>query len=223
MFLLHYILPFLIFYFYRNRLMLWGLLIGNLIDLDHIYYRLIGKVGWFESACEHFGENCSIGFYPLHNWWVALIALALGLFLLFNNNKMKFIGWIGLGVSLNLLLDFIQAMSGLGFKMLELRIILLIVIIIESVTLLLRFFLKLKSPMIFRKVMEKSGFPYIIRIHHFFTGLIIALIAYFIQDSLIFNIGIGIALSDVLHHIILKIATGRSEFGVHFKDWIIEK
>ena len=56
MFILHYIIPLIIFYFfknlfkifgarktikvfsgYRDRIMLWGLLVANLIDLDHIY------------------------------------------------------------------------------------------------------------------------------------------------------------------------------------------
>ena len=67
MFLFHYILPLIIFYFYRDKIMLYGLLLGNLVDLDHVYYRIIGKVGWFESACPQLGMQCSFGFYPLHN------------------------------------------------------------------------------------------------------------------------------------------------------------
>jgi len=46
--------------------MFWGLELANLIDLDHIYYRLIGKVGFFDSACSHLGIQRSLGFYPLH-------------------------------------------------------------------------------------------------------------------------------------------------------------
>ena len=70
-----YILPFIIYYFYRNKKMLWGLLLGNLIDLDHVYYRIIGKVEWFGSACQELGMQCSLGFYPLHTYPALIVFL----------------------------------------------------------------------------------------------------------------------------------------------------
>ena len=94
--------------------MVWGLLLGNLIDLDHVYYRLIGKVGWFESACEHFGQGCSLGFYPLHNLYLAPVFLLLGGLIFVKNKKVKFIGWLGLGAFIHLILDYIHLLIGFG-------------------------------------------------------------------------------------------------------------
>jgi hypothetical protein len=94
--------------------MLFGLLLGNLIDLDHIYYRLIGKVGWFKSACPEIGMQCSFGFYPLHNWIVLVISLIFFPLIFSKNKKIKFIGWLSLGVFLNLVLDLIHLFTGIG-------------------------------------------------------------------------------------------------------------
>ena len=94
--------------------MLFGLLLGNLIDLDHIYFRTIGKVGWFESACPHFGMQCSFGFYPLHNLVFATIFLIFSSLIFFKNKKIKLIGWISLGALLNLFLDYIHLIIGFG-------------------------------------------------------------------------------------------------------------
>ena len=114
MFLLHYIIPIVIFYFYRDKIMLLGLLLGNLIDLDHIYFRIIGKVGWFESACPHLGMQCSFGFYPLHNLTFAIVFLLFSPLLFVKNKKIKFIGWLSLGAFLNLLLDYIHLITRFG-------------------------------------------------------------------------------------------------------------
>jgi len=120
MFLLHYVLPFIIYWTRKtkDKIMLWGLLLGNLIDLDHIYYRIIGKVGWFESACpEGFGSQCSFGLYPLHNPASAaiLMVIAISSFVYFKEKKeAKWIFWISVGALLNLLLDFIHLVTGFG-------------------------------------------------------------------------------------------------------------
>jgi hypothetical protein len=94
--------------------MLYGLLLGNLIDLDHIYYRVIGRVPWFESACSNLGQQCSIGFYPLHNIYIFIISLILSAFLASKNKKMRFIGWIFLGAAIHLSLDYIHMIAGFG-------------------------------------------------------------------------------------------------------------
>lgn len=95
--------------------MVWGLLLGNLIDLDHIYYRIIGKVPWFESACNHIGQGCSIGIYPLHNMNFAISSLLISSLIFHNNKRLRFIGWLGLGAFLNILLDYIHMITGFGF------------------------------------------------------------------------------------------------------------
>ncbi len=94
--------------------MLFGLVLGNLIDLDHIYYRIIGEVGWFESACSHVGAQCSFGFYPLHNFTFAIIFLLFSSLLFLKNKKAKLIGWISLGAFLNLALDYAHLLLGFG-------------------------------------------------------------------------------------------------------------
>jgi hypothetical protein len=94
--------------------MLWGLLLGNLIDLDHVYSRIIGKVGWFESACPQLGMQCSFGFYPLHNLTFAIIFLLISGMIFIKNKKLKFIGWLSLGAFLNLALDYIHLLIGFG-------------------------------------------------------------------------------------------------------------
>ncbi|MCK5150061.1 hypothetical protein KAJ87_04010 [Candidatus Pacearchaeota archaeon] len=94
--------------------MLWGLLLGNLIDLDHIYSRIVGDVGWFESACVEFGKNCSFGFYPLHNWTFGIMFLVLGGLIFFKDKRLKFVGWLCLGAFFNLVLDYIHMIIGFG-------------------------------------------------------------------------------------------------------------
>ena len=94
--------------------MLLGLLLGNLIDLDHIYYRLIGKVGWFSSACPQFGMQCSFGFYALHNLTFAIIFLVGSSLIFFKDKRIKFTGWLFLGAFLNFFLDYIHLITGFG-------------------------------------------------------------------------------------------------------------
>lgn len=117
MFILHYILPLIIFYFYRNKTMLYGLLIGNLIDLDHIYIRLIGKLGWFESACQNgLGSQCSFSVYPLHSFPVitSFFILAIVSYNFYKSNMFwKWVFWISLGALFNYLLDYIHLISGI--------------------------------------------------------------------------------------------------------------
>ncbi len=92
--------------------MLGGLLIANLIDLDHLYPRIIGEVGWFESACPEIGMQCSFNFYPLHNIYMLIVAVILSALLLSKNKKMRFVGWIGLGIVVHLALDYIHLLTG---------------------------------------------------------------------------------------------------------------
>ncbi|MAG28349.1 hypothetical protein CMI47_22720 [Candidatus Pacearchaeota archaeon] len=105
--------------------------------------------------------------------------------------------------------------------MINLFVILITLLIIEIITLIPRFVFKLKSTKVHDKIKNKLGLTKIIRVHHLFYGLLIALIALILKSNLFINIGLGIALSDIVHHIILKIATGNSEFHLT-KDWIIK-
>tara|TARA_Y100000310_G_scaffold209032_1_gene209660 strand:+ start:351 stop:716 length:366 start_codon:yes stop_codon:yes gene_type:complete len=118
MYLAHYILPFIIYWITqtKDKVMLWGLLLGNLVDLGHIYYRLIGKVGWFESACpQGFGTQCSFGFYPFENWTSLAIftILAIISFQFMGRKEIaKWVFWISIGALLNYALDYIHLITG---------------------------------------------------------------------------------------------------------------
>tara|TARA_Y100000310_G_scaffold225672_1_gene227722 strand:+ start:17866 stop:18120 length:255 start_codon:yes stop_codon:yes gene_type:complete len=83
-----------------------------------VYYRIIGKVGWFESACpKGLGSQCSFSVYPLHNIYV-FVALIIGagvLYFLYDKNIFTKIGfWICIGAILNLVLDYIHLKTGIG-------------------------------------------------------------------------------------------------------------
>jgi hypothetical protein len=94
--------------------MLFGLFLGNIIDLDQVYYRIIGKVDWFGSACLSLGMQCSFGFYPLHNLTFAIIFFVFSVLIFTKNKKIKFIGWVSLGAFLNLFLDYIHMITRIG-------------------------------------------------------------------------------------------------------------
>ncbi len=94
--------------------MLFGLLFGNLIELDYIYYRIIGKIDWFESACPNFGMQCSFEFYPLHNIYGGIFVLFLSLLIFVENWKLRFVGWFCFNVFLNLVLDILHLLIGFG-------------------------------------------------------------------------------------------------------------
>ena len=99
----------------KARLMFWGLVLGNLIDLDHLYYRIIGKVSWTDSHCQTFFMKCSsIGFYPFHKVYFIFIFMALSSLVFFKKKEIKFLGWLAFGAFLNLILDMIQYIIGFG-------------------------------------------------------------------------------------------------------------
>ena len=101
-------------------------------------------------------------------------------------------------------------------------LILITVIIIEGLTALSRFGFKLSINQIINKIRKTTKRKFLIRIHHLLSGLALAIIAYFFDWNLAFNLGIGIALSDAIHHVLLKIITGDSEFHLGKDEWIVK-
>jgi len=95
--------------------------------------------------------------------------------------------------------------------MINWKIIIGTAILIEIFTLVLRFTFDLKAPILWGRTRKKLGMPFLIRVHHFFIGILGAIIGYLYSSALVFNIGLGISLSDVIHHLILKLITGDSE------------
>lgn len=131
MYFLHYIIPLVLFYFYRNKIMFWGLTLANLIDLDHVYYRIIGKVPWFGSACPNFWHGCtSLGVYPMHSFFSLILAALISIPFItseavlisqkkprsknLKNKVLIFVFWIGLGIIIHLGLDYLQKLIGFG-------------------------------------------------------------------------------------------------------------
>jgi len=119
MFTFHYILPLIVYFFYRNKNLLFGLILGNIVDLDHVYMRVVGDAPWFSSACSGFGHQCSWNFYPLHNHFVLIVTLFLSLFSAYGiyrkDRLIEIFGWTALGISLNLFLDLVHLATGFGF------------------------------------------------------------------------------------------------------------
>ena len=95
--------------------------------------------------------------------------------------------------------------------MIDLKIILIIAFIIEVLTLFVRFVLKIDARDFHRFIMKILGLKKIIRLHHIFYGFLIAVISYPLKQNFLFNLGLGIMLSDILHHIILLFVVGGNE------------
>lgn len=124
MYLAHFLIPIAVYFLIKkDEIILFGLLIGNLIDLDHIFLRITGIVPWFQNICSVDGFWKCNGFlgYPLHSVYmiVALIITSIILFFLMEEEKelkvTKWVFWICIGALLNLTLDFIQLSTGVGF------------------------------------------------------------------------------------------------------------
>lgn len=98
------------------------------------------------------------------------------------------------------------------------EIILWTTFILEFITILGRFVLKLKSRDFFEGYMNKKSLKKIPHFHHLFIGLIILLIALILDNSLYINLGAGVILSDLVHHfVILWFFIGNPEFHLVYK------
>jgi len=126
MYLAHYLIPVILFIFFKDRIMFLGLLIGNLIDLDHLFLRFIGKVSFSKSICDisEFWKCNGLFYYPLQNvyaWSFFIISSLLFFYLMINekyakNKKTyKLFFFSSIGVVLHLTLDFIQLVTGFAF------------------------------------------------------------------------------------------------------------
>jgi hypothetical protein len=115
MYLIHYIIPLAIYHFVRSKILLLGLLLANLVDLDHIYFRIIGIVPWFESMCTkgHFWNCGSFGFYPVHSVYlmISVFIVSIILFFLMKKDKLKItklMFWISIGILIHFSFDLLH-------------------------------------------------------------------------------------------------------------------
>ncbi len=90
-------------------------------------------------------------------------------------------------------------------------------IIIEIITLIGRFGLNISTKHIWIKTMKHLGFKHWFHFHHIFLGIIVFVIATINRSPFYSSIGIGIALSDVVHHTLLSFFIGNPEFHIIYK------
>ncbi len=106
--------------------------------------------------------------------------------------------------------------------MIEWKLILGVLFIAEAVTLFLRFAMNKESKDYHVSKMNKKWKKRKIHWHHFLLGLAIIPLAFFFSnftEQFLVNLGIGIFLSDFVHHfVVLMFITGSPEFCMVYKN-----
>jgi hypothetical protein len=103
--------------------------------------------------------------------------------------------------------------------MINIGFILMIAGIIEVITLFGRFIFKISSKDICIRLMKKWKMKKFYHFHHLFFGLLVALVFYFYSNQFLFNAGLAIMLSDIIHHfIMLQMILGHPEFHIVYKN-----
>lgn len=93
-----------------------------------------------------------------------------------------------------------------------LQTILVTTILLEIITLIGRFAFNISTKHIWIKSMKHFGFKHWFHFHHVFVGLIVIFVSLINYNPVFLAIGIGISLSDLIHHIILALVVGNPEF-----------
>ncbi|MBR9705681.1 hypothetical protein GOV14_01475 [Candidatus Pacearchaeota archaeon] len=92
-------------------------------------------------------------------------------------------------------------------------------ILFELITIFGRFYLKISSKKIYLRLMKKFKLKRFYHFHHLFTGIILAIIFYYLKSSMLFSLGLGIMFSDVIHHfVVLWSVLGHPEFHIVYKN-----
>jgi hypothetical protein len=103
--------------------------------------------------------------------------------------------------------------------MINISTILIVAFLIEIITLFGRFFFKLSSKKIYIKLMQKFGLKSFVHFHHSFFGLILSFFSFYYGLTFLFNLGLGMILSDLFHHfVILWSIVGNPEFHIFYKN-----
>lgn len=87
-------------------------------------------------------------------------------------------------------------------------------LLIEAINLFLRFNVKLtsqRSHIYVMQFLKIKGMPHI---HHVYLGTVAAIISYLLHSYMLSSFFLGVALSDIIHHVLLKILLGNSEFNL---------
>jgi hypothetical protein len=97
--------------------------------------------------------------------------------------------------------------------------ILFIALLVELITVIGRFGLHISMKDIWTGAMKKRGAKHWVHFHHAFFGIIVAIVALLIDTPLGVSLGLGIALSDIIHHaLVLWPLTGSPEFHILYKN-----
>ncbi len=106
--------------------------------------------------------------------------------------------------------------------MIEWKLILGVLFIAEAITLFLRFAMNKESKDYHVGKMNKKWKKRKFHWHHFLLGLAIIPLAFFFSnftEQFLINLGIGIFLSDLVHHfVVLMFITGSPEFCLVYKN-----
>lgn len=106
--------------------------------------------------------------------------------------------------------------------MLEWKLIIGVLLIVEAVTIFLRFTFNKESKSFHISRMQKRHSKRAIHWHHFLIGLGIIPLAFLfsgVTEVGLFNIGIGVFLSDIIHHfVVLAVFMGNPEFYLVYKN-----
>lgn len=90
-------------------------------------------------------------------------------------------------------------------------------ILIELITLIGRFGLNISSKNIWIKTMNHLGKKHWFHFHHVFLGVIIIIFSLIKYNPFLLAVGIGTAISDIIHHTLLLFLIGNPEFHLIYK------
>ncbi|MEK6846875.1 MAG: hypothetical protein AABY16_01775 [Nanoarchaeota archaeon] len=98
-------------------------------------------------------------------------------------------------------------------------LIIITAVIVEIITIVGRFKFNISTKNFWVSVMRHFNKKHWVHVHHIFLGLIISALALILESNLALNLGIGIALSDAVHHfLVLWPLVGSPEFHIMYKN-----
>ena len=103
--------------------------------------------------------------------------------------------------------------------MLNFWFIIITAVVIEVITIIGRFGFNISTKSLWVKVMKHYNRRHWVHVHHVFIGLLVVAIALIVKNNLVLNLGLGVIMSDAIHHfIILWPLIGSPEFHIIYKN-----
>lgn len=92
-------------------------------------------------------------------------------------------------------------------------------VVIEAITILLRFGGKVSSQRLIKKVIKRFHLRFLPHIHHGMIGITLAVLGEIFGRGMLVNVGLGLLISDIIHHmVILWLLTGSPEFRLLYRE-----